>query len=136
MADIVLNPPVAATELVHGEQTLSVAQTLTAIRVEMPGGRSLELRARRPDGGYEPLLWIKNVRPEWQTPFVLRHPVTLPRGSVLQAIGRFEPGATARQLRVTFNAYAAEAARQHAIGVKDDGWLVSRRLSGAARRGV
>lgn len=44
---------------------------------------SIEVKAVRPDGGIEPLVWVKENRPDWQLPFVLRDPVRLPRGSRL-----------------------------------------------------
>lgn len=42
---------------------------------------SIEVSAIRPDGGIEPLLWIKEHRADWQIPYVLRDPVRLARGS-------------------------------------------------------
>ena len=53
----------------------------------LPG--SIEIRAIKPDGAVEPLLWINDHRPEWQLPYVLREPMRLPRGTriVLTAHG-------------------------------------------------
>jgi hypothetical protein len=45
--------------------------------------QSLELRARRPDGSSEVLLWMPAARPEWPQVLVLQEPVTLPAGTVL-----------------------------------------------------
>jgi hypothetical protein len=55
------------------------------------GARSLELKLVRPDGSREVLLWVKNFRQDWQTPYVFRQPVMLPAGSVLKATAYFDP---------------------------------------------
>ena len=60
--------------------------TVFALRVQMgEGGDSIEVRARRPDGSIEPLLLIREFTAHWQTPYVLRRPLTLPAGSVIEA---------------------------------------------------
>lgn len=84
-----------AQRRLHAKQSLAAARTLVGLRVEMsPGGKSIEVRARRPDGVFVPLLWIKHFRHDWQTPFVLSTPVTLPAGSVLQATSYFDQAAS------------------------------------------
>jgi hypothetical protein len=66
------------------------------VRPELgPGGRSIELRARRPDGSVDVLLWIREFRQDWQTPYVFRRPVALPAGTVIQATASFEPAGPA-----------------------------------------
>ena len=50
-----------------------------------PGIQSLEVSVRRPDGGTEILLFAKDIRLEWPTPYIFREPVVVPRGSVLRA---------------------------------------------------
>jgi len=94
---------------------LAADSTLIGLRVDMsPGGTSLELRARRPDGSFEPLLWIRQFRQDWQTPYVLRSPVALPRDSVLVATASFDTPARAPappRLRITMTA-APQAARR------------------------
>lgn len=54
---------------------------------------TIEVSAWRPDGAIEPLLWVKDHRPDWQLPYVLREPITLPRGT-----------------RIVVTAYSADAA--------------------------
>ena len=92
---------------VHVEQALGGATTLLGLRIEMSeGAKSVELKAMRPDGSFESLLWIRDYRQDWQTPFVLRSPVSLPRGAVLSASAYFDPQIrTPRQVRMTFNGY-------------------------------
>jgi hypothetical protein len=108
--DIVLTPDVQAarqakTGRVWTEYTLPNARRLLSARVQMSAsGRSIELRAKRPDGWTEPLLWIRNFSQEWQTPYVFRRPVALPAGSVIQAASYFDPQDAAPRLTVTISA--------------------------------
>lgn len=78
--------------------TLNIAQTrsLISMRPEMqPGGRSIELTLLRPDGSREVLLWIRQFRQDWQTPYEFAAPVILPAGSVLQAVAYVPPASGA-----------------------------------------
>jgi hypothetical protein len=84
--------------------SLTADQALVGARVEMStGAKSLELKALRPDGSVEPLLWIKEFRPDWQAPYVFRVPVPLPRGSVIVATAFFDPGSASPRVRVAVN---------------------------------
>ncbi len=70
----------------RGEAALDDDSALWAFRPLLesaggPVGGSLEVTATRPDGATVPLLWIKDFLPDWQAPYVLREPVSLPRGS-------------------------------------------------------
>jgi len=44
---------------------------------------SIEVKAIKPDGAIEPLLWVKENRMDLQFPYILRNPLRLPRGSRL-----------------------------------------------------
>jgi hypothetical protein len=69
---------------------------LLSMRPEMQtGGRSLEIKLLRPDGSREVLLWVKDFKQDWQTPYVFAKPVTLPAGSVVQAVAYFQPASGA-----------------------------------------
>jgi hypothetical protein len=72
------------------------------------GGRSLELKLVRPDGSREVLLWVKNFRQDWQTPYVFRQPVALPAGSLLQATAYFDAAPTSAKapFTIALNHYA------------------------------
>lgn len=73
------------------ELRMTNATSLVSLRPTMQSGaRSLEIKVLRPDGSREVLLWIKQFRQDWQTPYVFREPVTLPAGSTLQAIAHFD----------------------------------------------
>ena len=88
----------------RSELPLTAEQALVGARVEMgTGAKSLELKAMRPDGSVEPLLWIKEFRQDWQSPYVFRAPVPLPRGSVIVATAFFDPASTSPHLRVAVN---------------------------------
>ena len=71
----------------RGEATLPRESTVWALQPS-PGERaaSLELRARRPDGSVEVLLWMPECRPEWPQALVLEEPVVLPAGTVVSLI--------------------------------------------------
>ena len=47
------------------------------------GTTSLELTAMLPDGGVRPLLWLRDYRADWPTPYLYVDPVPLPRGAKL-----------------------------------------------------
>lgn len=68
--------------------------------------QSLELRARRPDGSSEVLLWMPSARPEWPQVLVLQEPVTLPAGTVL-TLATQRSGASPRADRVLLSAWPA-----------------------------
>ena len=57
---------------------------LQAVYPETPAGTtSLELTAMLPDGGVRPLLWLRDYRADWPTPYLYVDPVPLPRGAKL-----------------------------------------------------
>lgn len=88
----------------RAQEALDTDTTLIQVRVDMSaGGRSLELKAERPDGSFEPLLWIRNVRHDWPTPYVFRSPISLPKGSKLLASAVFDADRSPR-IRIVFNA--------------------------------
>ena len=77
-------------------------------------GRSLELKLVRPDGSREVLLWVKNFRQDWPTPYVFRQPVALPAGSLLRATGYFDsspPASTIAPFTVALNHYPTTSRR-------------------------
>ena len=84
--------------------TLADDASLLSMRVDTPPGtRSVEVRARRPDGSIAPLLRLKDIRQDWQAPFVFARPMRLPKGSVLQAIVKDANGAAAPGVTVWVN---------------------------------
>jgi hypothetical protein len=80
----------AGERRVRASEPLPAGRTIVGVRVEMTdGAQSIEVNARRPDGVFEPLVWIKDFRQDWQVPFVLKSPVVLPAGSVVHATSYF-----------------------------------------------
>lgn len=87
--DLAIHAPTAdaATKgRLRGEATLDADSTLWALRPRLesadgPAIGSIEVTAAQADGAILPLLWVKDLLPEWQTPYVLRAPLWLPRGS-------------------------------------------------------
>ena len=76
---------------VVAELKVATAQSLISLRpVMQPGARSLEVKLLRPDGSRDVLLWVKEFRQEWQTPYVFKQPVVVPAGSTLRAVAYFE----------------------------------------------
>jgi hypothetical protein len=68
-------------------------RALVSMRPELPAGtRSLEIKLMRADGSREVLLWVKDAHQLWPTPYVFKKPVSLPTGSVLQAVAYVESG--------------------------------------------
>lgn len=62
---------------------------------------SLELRARRPDGSVEVLLWMPAIHQGFPQALVLQDPAVLPAGTVLRLTTHHAPGTGAPSSRVT-----------------------------------
>jgi hypothetical protein len=54
------------------------------------GARSIEISATSPDGVVTPLLWIKDYRSDWRSPYVPSRPVSLARGTRLSMTAYFD----------------------------------------------
>lgn len=82
-------------------ETILAAQThALALRIEpAPGVKSVEVRERRPDGSSQVLLFAKDIPADWPTPFILKDPVTLRRGSTLSVTSYSGP------VKLTLNRY-------------------------------
>ena len=58
--------------------------TLLALRPEVQAGlASVEVSARRADGGTDLLLFAKDIPVDWPTPFIFAEPVAIRRGTTL-----------------------------------------------------
>jgi hypothetical protein len=73
----------AQTRLMSDTQVLSLRPDL------FPGAKSIEVSARKPDGGTEILLFAKDLPIGWPTPYILQEPVRLLRGTVLSATASY-----------------------------------------------
>jgi hypothetical protein len=99
---------------VAGELTVREATTVWALRPRLEAGDAIapgmiEVKAIRPDGGIEPILWVKDHTPDWQMPFVLRDPLTLARGSRVVLVGYGAAGAKALKASLSIVSYPANA---------------------------
>jgi hypothetical protein len=76
-----------------------------ALRPEIqPGMQSIEVSARRPDGGTKILLFAKDFHLDWPTPYILKDPVGLPKGSDLWITATYAaPPPPNSQARVTLS---------------------------------
>lgn len=97
------------TQRVGAELRVPVDSRLLSMRADMaPGAKSIEIKVRRPDGGVQVLLLIKEYPQQWQTPYVFRQPIAVPKDSVIQATAYFDGGAVAESrppFTVTFHTY-------------------------------
>jgi len=79
--------------------------TVWAIQPEIVAGLvSLEVSARRPDGGTDVLLALTEPSPDWPTPYLLKTPKPLNRGSELFVVARSKTPQSAR-VRVRLSRY-------------------------------
>ena len=84
-SDLVLeaNTPAKANRF-HAETRLTTDTHAVALRAETGAGvKSIEVSARKADGGTEILLFAKDIPPDWPTPYIFKQPVFLSRGTVL-----------------------------------------------------
>jgi hypothetical protein len=74
----------ATSQRFHAQAVLAADTDILALRPEVwPGIRSIEVSARRPDGGTDVLLFAKDIPLDWPTPYILESPVRLRRGTAL-----------------------------------------------------
>lgn len=84
-------PPNATRHRISGELVVPNDSYAFALRPEMhEGGRSLEMKAIKPDGSIQILVWVKDYRQDWQTPYIFKDPVLLPRGTKLAVTAYYD----------------------------------------------
>ena len=110
--DLVLTPTTSTADAPWNAQRRLMAETtLLALRIDSSEASDLiEIRARRPDGSIEPLLLTREFADQWQTPYVLGRPLTLPAGSVIEAAARFAAGTKEAHFSVHVQAFEPAAA--------------------------
>ncbi len=100
---------------VRTEMTVTAPITAAAVWPTLgAGGRSLELTVIRPDGSVEPLLWLKNYRPEWPSSYIFREPVALASGTRLVLTAYYDAGDKPLQARPAIALTAVTPSRQAA----------------------
>jgi hypothetical protein len=87
----------------RGAVTLKQPTSVWAIHTSPDAAvMSMELRAERPDGSVEVLMWIPHARADWPVALVMREPLTLPAGSRMMLVAETDSRpATAPPPRVT-----------------------------------
>jgi hypothetical protein len=72
---------------VSGDFTVKSSFTLDGLWPQhVPDKASFQVTALLPDGSLEPLLWIEEYKSAWGHPFLLRTPLELPKGTIIQGI--------------------------------------------------
>ena len=86
--------PLPAGATAHRVRTETKIATPVSVVALWPtptdGARSIEIATTTPDGVVSPLLWIKDFRPDWRSPYVLSSPVSLPAGTRLTMTTYFD----------------------------------------------
>lgn len=70
---------------VTGGTKLAVASTVVAVRPKgLAKGETVQVVAERPDGTFEPLLWIYKYNPEFARTYYYAAPISLPAGTKIE----------------------------------------------------
>jgi hypothetical protein len=106
VTDLVLDArPVAGSGALKGSTRLAGDTRMWAIQPEIvPGLSSLEVSARRPDGGTDVLLALTDPSAEWPTPYLLKTPRLMARGTEVFVVARSSAGQP-RPVRVRISRY-------------------------------
>jgi hypothetical protein len=74
----------AALQRFRGENRLTADARVIALRPEVGSGvKSVEVSAKKPDGSTEVLLFAKDFSQDWPTPYILKDPALLRRGTLV-----------------------------------------------------
>jgi hypothetical protein len=120
VSDVVLEakgevPAGAMAQKLRAMTRLTAETHVLALRSEaMAGLKSIEVSARKPDGGTEVMLFAKDFQTDWPTPYIYKEPVVLPSGTELSVIAYFtNTGATPQTggLRLTASVYRKAGTR-------------------------
>ena len=73
--------------VVTGDTKLAKPLVLDAILPKtVSKGATYQVIAEMPDGSIEPLIWFQNFKKDFEHPFLLRRPLTLPAGTVISGV--------------------------------------------------
>jgi hypothetical protein len=102
-------PAGLAPKKFRAELPLPAETHALALRPDVqPGVKSIEVAARKPDGGTEVLLFAEGISIDWPTPYIFQTPVLLPKGSVLSVTTYYTNATAAPQpggIRLTISKY-------------------------------
>lgn len=113
VSDIVLDAKAVAAGggpagRLRGTLKLTAETHIVALRTESAANlKSIEVSARKPDGGAEVLLYAKDFQPDWPTPYIYKDPVVLPGGAELTVTAYLANpgGGQAAAFRLTASAF-------------------------------
>lgn len=104
-----LTAPPKGALAVSGDFTIKSGFTLDGLWPQHVADKaSFQVTALLPDGSLQPLLWIRGYKAAWGHPFLLRNPLDLPKGTVIQGIPK---DASVTLLKVTPATAAVNSAR-------------------------
>ena len=105
-SDVVLEAKAISSDTLRATTRLSRDTWVWALRPDLvPGIASIEVSARTPDGGTEILLLARNPGMEWPTPYIMKAPRLLRRGTEVSFVVQ-KPGASAGgRMRLTMSRY-------------------------------
>jgi hypothetical protein len=84
----------SASRKFRAEIRLAADMDVLALHPEtLPGVDSIEVSARRPDGGTDILLYAKDLAIDWPAPFLFKDPVVLHKGATLTMTAYMNPKA-------------------------------------------
>jgi hypothetical protein len=96
-SDLVIQASSDGRGTFRGVAAITADTRVWAFRPEIDGDViSLEVSARRPDGRTDILLYARDVAAAWPTPFILKTPTLVRRGSQLTFSARLKDGAPGR----------------------------------------
>jgi len=96
-----------AAQRFNARATLATDTYALAMRPDIqPGMTSIEVSARRPDGGTEILLFAKDLVTDWPTPYIFKEPMLLRKGTELSVTAYCDAGAPVpKAIRLTVSRY-------------------------------
>ena len=99
----------ATSHRFRAQTRLATNISALALRPEVStGAQSIEVSARRPDGGTQVLLFAKDIPVDWPTPYIFREPVRLSAGTVLTVTTYYANASPSPQpggIRLTMSRY-------------------------------
>ena len=105
-SDVVLEAKAISSDKLRATTRLSRDTRVWAIRPDLvPGIASIEVSARTPDGGTEILLLARNPGIEWPTPYIMKAPRLLRRGTEVSFVVQKPDASAGGRMRLTMSRY-------------------------------
>jgi hypothetical protein len=105
-SDVVLEAKAISSDKLRATTRLSRDTRVWALRPDLvPGIASIEVSARTPDGGTEILLLAKNPGIEWPTPYIMKAPRLLRRGTEVSFVVQKPDASAGGRMRLTMSRY-------------------------------